>query len=381
LWVRRGKEPFEIARKPPEKLLAMLQPVFDNDYMPKISQYGWPARWKTDPTTDGSMGGSWSSDDSTTFQTDGAGKGERWLRYHHLVPSFRDWQITKRDLGSQPEIQPQLIKDFTAYNTARIRGVDNPRPEPDSLGQYWVGDLALQCTVDVESDHGELLFELRKGGRRFHCRIDTATGQATLSVSGPGMEPFQPTATTAVRGPGRHDIRFSNCDNQMRLWVDGRVVSFDKSTSYADLGNTLPDESDYLPVGVATIGAKAKLSHLAIFRDLYYIADMSYAEPQRFSGDNMGFSAVAHGADAQLKNKTEQATDWVLKPDQFFVLGDNSAKSKDGRLWGPDNHWVPRELLIGKAMFVYWPHSLDKIPYLNIPCPFFPNFARMRLVR
>ena len=68
------------------------------------------------------------------------------------------------------------------------------------------------------------------------------------------------------------------------------------------------------------------------------------------------------------------------KPDQFFVLGDNSAKSKDGRLWGPE-YWVSRELLIGKALFIYWPHSWNKIPYVNIPFPYFPNFARMGLVR
>ena len=42
LWIRRGQEPFRIARKPPEKLWAMLQPVFDNDYMPRIAEYGWP---------------------------------------------------------------------------------------------------------------------------------------------------------------------------------------------------------------------------------------------------------------------------------------------------------------------------------------------------
>jgi len=55
------------------------------------------------------------------------------------------------------------------------------------------------------------------------------------------------------------------------------------------------------------------------------------------------------------------------------VLGDNSAKSKDGRLWGRE-FWVPRDLLIGKAMFIYWPHSWDRIPYVNIPFPYFPKF-------
>ena len=35
----------------------------------------------------------------------------------------------------------------------------------------------------------------------------------------------------------------------------------------------------------------------------------------------------------------------------FFVLGDNSASSKDSRYWG----FVPQKDLIGRAEFIYWP--------------------------
>ena len=39
-------------------------------------------------------------------------------------------------------------------------------------------------------------------------------------------------------------------------------------------------------------------------------------------------------------------------------------------------HFVDRRLLIGKALFIYWPHSFDYVNVLNhkIPFPFFPNF-------
>ncbi len=371
IWTRRSdKEAFHIERKRPEKLLAMLQPVFDNDYMPAIAKHGWPERW----THDGpAAAGTWRSEGHSTLAIDGQAAGVQWLRYHHLVPSEVDWEdVTVRGMRA-PQPAPQWITDFIAFDTSRSR-----LPPGPYFGAHWVGDLAVECTAEVESGAGALVFELRKGGRRFQCRIDVATGRATLSIS--GVAQFHPTALTAVRGKGEHDIRFSNCDNEMLLWVDGRVVEFDTTTRYDDLGNTEPQAGDREPAGIGSAGAAVRISHLRLFRDIYYVAVKWPDDQQAVADSSQGY------------------VDFTLAEDKFLMLGDNSPNSQDSRLWpgdrnvprgrnrfppGNDVYWVGRDLLIGKAMFVYWPHSWHEIrtPWVNVPCPYFPNFSRMRLVR
>jgi len=391
LWIRDEHGTMQIARKSPQKLLAMLRPVFDNDLAPRITALGWPARWQGVPAGDGS--GQWDSADGMAFENDGSAESARWLRYRHLVPSYAQWQDVLRFHAAPAgeTIRPRLISDFTAYNT----GTDSPLREPkcSSEGLHWVGDLALECTLDVQSDAGEVIFELVKGGRRFQCRFDVADGTATLGVPGPGAADFRPQARTAVRGPGRHTVMFANVDDELRLWVDGRVTEFDAATTYDSfvLGARIPTEADLSPAGIAVRKAAAKVSHLKLSRDIYYIADeMQREDLNDFKRDQpelgdpdtwpLGF------ADANMRR-----LEFPLAPadpahpeqDRFLVLGDNSASSKDCRLWWVDHidRWVPRKLLIGKALYIYWPHSWDEVPYLRIPLYYFPNFKRMHLVR
>jgi signal peptidase I len=43
--------------------------------------------------------------------------------------------------------------------------------------------------------------------------------------------------------------------------------------------------------------------------------------------------------------------------DSYFVLGDNSASSRDSRYWG----FVPKSYLVGKAFVIYWPLNRIRI--------------------
>ena len=221
------------------------------------------------------------------------------------------------------------------------------------------------------------------------CRLDVATGKASLSIE--GLDSFAPTATTGVRGPGDYHIRFANVDGQLVLWVDGSVVDFDAPTTYDDSDDARPRPADLSPVGIASLGAALRISHLKLFRDVYYIA-ARHGGPGGLLTDfdvlALPFHPTPDGVARFLSDPTRWEAfaarrweDYALDADQFLALGDNSACSMDSRLWEQAGfeHYVSRDLLLGKALFVFWPHSPVTIPGTEIPC--FPNVLRMRPVR
>jgi signal peptidase I len=183
-------------------------------------------------------------------------------------------------------------------------------------------------------------------------------------------------------------------------------VKFDSPTTYGDLNNTRPTILDLSPVGIAVQDVKMKVTHLKVLRDIYYIAankesprleyisgrqrkseliDYRKLPPLLAEGKvDQFFSDPSQWSDLEASNMRQ--VEFSLKADQFFALGDNSAKSQDSRLWesttGKNNPWtIQRDLLKGKALFIYWPHTWNRIPYVNIPFPFFPNYSRMHFIK
>lgn len=393
---------FRIARKPADKVEGMLQLVDDTEYVGEILQeIGWPSRWVAPFEKDASA---WRGDESHQHFTVKAGDEVAWLRYRHLVPDLRDWdQIMHGVKPDASEYSGMLITDHYAYNDYSAFARSDPAFDVMEATN-WVGDLAVESDVVVESDRGELLLDLVEGGTHYTCTIDVATGAATLAIDS-GRGSFQdehgkkvakPMARTAVRGAGDYRLRFANVDDQLFLWVDDTAVTFDGPTTFASPEDQIPrwtpeDPGDFMPAGIGARGATAHVSRLRLHRDVYYLAISVQDEGYRHSDYAPGYnrqqvldilSQPSTWATTDLFSSRRHVT-FTMGRDQFFPLGDNSPQSKDARLWSwPLNDGtldpppaVDRELLIGKAVYVYWPHAW-RGPW-GLPIP---NYQRMGFI-
>jgi signal peptidase I len=366
IWTSRDGQPSTIARKPPHVMQAMLQVVHDSNFPASFMQTeGWPSAW-----TDWADTSVWKSEKNRRQFTATCSAGQSAsLRYQRFNPTSDDWKEVRLGMGVRKGVTPELIKDFQAYNAI-------------SQGGHWVGDLAVECTLESKSDSGLIVLDLVDGGQQHFCSIDLADGTANL-VAASGVTAV---ATTPIRGKGSWEVMFTNVDDELRLFVDKKLMptatpvawgseikkesTRDPILEVVQPGSTVP--SDLAPAGI-TVKAEDEpvavvVSSIKILRDIFYIG------------------AVGFGRRGEIRD--EPILEFPLEADQFFVLGDNSAASKDGRLW-IDVHYVDRRLLLGRAISIVWPHMVPASRHVTVTLPVlgelrlpsWPNFARMKFIR
>jgi len=323
---RKGR--FQIIRKNPENILSMMRLVFDNDHHSR-SDPASTDRWR-------STDENWKEVEPHGFRHVGGGGGQMdWLRYQHFLREFPG--------------RRSLIMDIMGYNTYQsgFGGVVNHAP---LLGDNWVGDLILECEATIDNPQGELTLELSRGVDRFQAQWDLSTGTCTLVRIGTNGEQKLESRPTAMKKKGTYRLRFANVDQRLVVWVDGDLP-FDNGVTYAAPQDLGPREENDLekPASIGVRGASVAIEKLKLFRDTYYT----------IGGAKQG---MPHEADVRIDSLDPRSGHWdelrdppfvtlYVQPDHFLCLGDNSPESSDGRSWGA----VPRRLLLGRALLVYYP--------------------------
>jgi signal peptidase I len=230
-----------------------------------------------------------------------------------------------RIAGVDDEGQPAAIRDLLSYNA----GGDTWEREP-------VRDVIAAMNV---GERVELQFHGLPGTP---IRLLIEYGEAWLFVGGKSVR-----GNALPKGVGRRLV-FAYWDGRIGVRWNGKLVFEEWS-----LPPTASDrESAHMTPLVTLANFDAVPSDFELSRDVYYT--------ERVGG------ARGVGIDEPYR----------LRPNEYFMLGDNSDVSRDSRAW--DHPGVPEELFVGKPVLVFWPRFVWRIPWFDLQLPDIPRIRRLK---
>lgn len=252
----------------------------------------------------------------------------RWTTLSHDEQFLR----TVRSLYRRSHVAP--VTDEMSYNAGL--GRDAP-----SL----MTDFMVDLTVTRDSGEGTFVVEMTDGVHVCRTEIDFGAGEARLWFAGED----QPRAVEPLPDrlfEGDCSLQMSTFDRQVLLAVDEELLLGPAPLPLLDG----PAAGVSRPARFGARGLDVRVAHISLYRDVHYVA-----------GENNGGP-------------------FELGADEFFVLGDNSSVSVDGRHW--DRPGVSRELLVGKPLLVHLPSRSQALNrgasrrYIRVP-----DFSRIRYIR
>ena len=236
-----------------------------------------------------------------------------------------------------PELLPGLVK-LPGFRDARRGEViifENPDYESRGTAFDIVQRILYMVTLSiVDIDRDEY------GNPRAHFLIKRAVG-----VEGDRFRARE--GETEILLPGETD------------WVPERAFAAAQGLDY-HIRRILPEDTYSLYPAAARAAARSDLdlpvdeSDQDAYRSIWITADngRTYADPFEIARLRTEYLAKAAPNDPRLQQGYAYYNlGWYVPEGRILPLGDNRDDSKDGRYFGA----VPRERVLGRAMFKYWP--------------------------
>lgn len=174
-------------------------------------------------------------------------------------------------------------------------------------------------------------------------------------------------------------------DQQVSVWVAGeQVTRYNYDLTWQEvLDRPSPDRLPRVAIGVDS-DDPVELYRVELDRDVFYSGRYRPSAGSIFRRQT-GLGGGDYAEPIQLLEQTDGSDA------EFFVIGDNTPASEDGRVWTGVNGWVrqryfadeprtrvvPRSLLVGRAFFVYYPAPQ---PATHGDSGIIPDFGRMRFI-
>ncbi|MCP4261354.1 MAG: signal peptidase I [Planctomycetes bacterium] len=327
----------QISRKPPKVQNELWTPVYDNDYqpakrqIPSFNRHPWEQPFKNKNSSKWEI----DEDSPTLFHLDSPADQIDTMEYN-------------TSMGNN-------FRATYAYDEVRFYS-----------GMPYCSDLMVRFYCRSAESNGRIGASLSKYRTKYNAWVDLKGEMVITKNDGNGGT--TELARKSIKPPALNKstlVKFANVDHQLIFQFGKTKLTYDLGRGLEDAGRVRTNIQPRLEISGS---GKLKLSHVAVFRDIHYTT----------ARENNG----SHNSRAIDKP-------FALGQDEFFVLGDNSPNSADSRLWfreGLANKGlspyrvgiVPRDYLVGKALFVYWPSGFRPVP--KFPIGIIPNIGRMRFI-
>ena len=328
----------QIARKPASVQKELWMPIFLQDYQPleatehfnELILQGqdsnnkiWKLPFENEPNS------LWQLDDKTVFML-----GEKTDTQHTMVYI--------------PD-NPNDFRAFYGYNESSGRSF-----------KPIVSDLMVSFYAKCDNPTGYIGASLEKYGVHYSAQVKFDGAMVfTKTVNGQTTQLRPPMLSGGIETGQLEKFEFANVDQQLVFrWGDKRFTcDLSKDEGFQPVNGY----HEKPPTVKIFASGPSEIRHIGLYRDIFY---------------------VSKNAERATSEKP-----FKLGPDDFFVCGDNSNNSHDGRGWDEEGFGnngqsyregiVPRDYMMGKAVMVYWSQAFR--PASGLPS-MIPNLGNLKVI-
>jgi signal peptidase I len=321
-----------IARKGLAEFRAMRQLVYDNNFLPAdVDRYPRWAFRRGSPRNLRPSG--WKAEGTGFVHASAQADGDLvdWLDYRHWDP----------DTGRYGP-----VRDFYPYNGGDLRG-DNV-----------VTDLMLDAKVSARPDARTLVIRINPGSESVFVTLPI-DGRARPEARRNGrLYELTNVAGAIASSPADRDrsyhLEVAVVDRRLLVAIDGKLA-FDPVDFDVSAIGPVPFAT---PLSIGVQGGGISVSDVKVYRDVYYTSALANALRLPFGVE----------------------TPFILGPDEYFVLGDNSPVSNDSRFW-EKSPVVRRKDFLGKPFLVHLPGQLFSLRVFGRSICWIPDPREIRYIR
>ncbi|MGA2914937.1 MAG: signal peptidase I [Sedimentisphaerales bacterium] len=325
-----------LQRKPPKVQQEMWMCIYNNDYQPirptegRFNNHQWQQPFTND-------------------------KDSQW-KYNPSKPT----EFTLESSSEKPQIM--FYNTSKGNNFRAVYAYGDPRFYRDIP---FCSDLMMNYYAKFKGDNDTVGIGLTKYETLYKAQVNSLGIMIIEKVDSAGKS--VELARREILPPGQNKsffVQFANVDHQLIFEIDGQKLTCDLGTGKDDAGQR---RSEIEPKAFIFGAGNLSLLHVALYRDIHYL----------------GIRPDSH----QPVDRAGENNPFTLGKDEFFAMGDNSPDSLDSRLWSTEgignNGYtyrmgiVPRDYLVGKAFFVYWPSGF-RVDASRLALV--PNVGRMRFI-